>query len=187
MKNVTDTLHTLIKLLDQMSIEYAVMGGFAVRAHGVPRPTYDIDLSIVLKRERLPELFDQLRKCDFEIPEAYEKGCVDELREMPLLKLRRHIRDETLDADLFLVESRFLHDVMGRRSRLDADGSELWVVSPEDLIIFKLMAGRPRDWGDIADVFFIQDALDKKYMRYWASELGVGAQLEKAIAEYDVE
>ena len=43
MKNVTETLHTLVELLDQLLIDYAVMGGFAVRAHGVPRPTYDID------------------------------------------------------------------------------------------------------------------------------------------------
>jgi hypothetical protein len=42
MENVTDTLHTLVQLMDQLSLDYAVMGGFAVRAHGVPRPTYEL-------------------------------------------------------------------------------------------------------------------------------------------------
>jgi hypothetical protein len=183
MKNVTESLHTLVELLDQLSIEYAVMGGFAVRAHGVPRPTYDIDLTIVVDRARFPELFDRLRDYDFAVPEVYETGWVDRVRELPLLKLRRFIRDESLDVDVFLVESNFLAEVMQRRSRLDAEGQMLWVVSPEDLVLFKLLAGRPRDWGDVADVLFIQGSLDELYMRRWARELGISEQLEKALAE----
>jgi predicted nucleotidyltransferase len=183
MKSVTETLHTLVLLLDQLSIEYAVMGGFAVRAHGVPRPTYDIDLAIVVDRDQFPALFKKLREYEFEIPEVYEKGWVDQLRELPLLKLRRCVRHENLDVDLFLVETRFLYDVMSRRTKLDTEGRSLWVVSPEDLVLFKLLANRPRDWGDIADVFFIQGWLDTDYMRSWAKKLGVGEQLEKAIAD----
>jgi predicted nucleotidyltransferase len=183
MKSVTETLHTLVSLLDQLSIEYAVMGGFAVRAHGVPRPTYDIDLTIVVERERLPELFNRLREDSYEVPEAYEKGWVDRIQDMPLLKLRRYIGSESLDVDLFLVETKFLRAVMKRRSQLDAEGKELWVVSAEDLILFKLLANRPRDWGDIADVFYIQSSLDKDYLRGWASKLGVAEKIEKAIAE----
>jgi hypothetical protein len=183
MKKVTETLHTVIALLDQLSIEYAVMGGFAVRAHGVPRPTYDIDLTIVLDRRRLPELFDQLRDYDFVIPEVYERGWVDHVKELPLLKLQRMIRNAFLDVDLFLVESVFLVEVMQRRSRVDAEGQMLWVVSPEDLVLFKLLAGRPRDLGDVTDVLFIQGSLDETYLRRWARELRISDQLEKALAE----
>jgi len=95
MKNVTETLHTLIDLLDQLSIEYAVMGGFAVRAHGVPRPTYDVDLTIAVERDRLPEFFDHLRELDFVIPEPYETNWVDRVEELPVLKLRRYITSVT--------------------------------------------------------------------------------------------
>jgi hypothetical protein len=184
MKNVTETLHTLVELLDQLSVEYAVMGGFAVRAHGVPRPTYDIDVAIVVDREQLKALFDHLRECDFEIPEIYQTGWIDRVKELPLLKLKRYIRDKSLDVDLFLVESEFLAEVMRRRLRLDADGHVMWVVSPEDLILFKLLAGRARDWGDVADVLFIQSSLDETYMRRWAHDLGVGEQLEIALEEH---
>jgi hypothetical protein len=183
MKNVTETLHTLVRLLDRLSIEYAVMGGFAVRAHGVPRPTYDVDLAIVLGRERFAELFDQLRDLEFVIPEVYESDWVDRVEALPVLKLRRYIRDESLDVDLFLVECDFLAGVMQRRSQLDAEGKLLWVVSPEDLVLFKLLANRPRDWGDVSDVLFIQGPLDDKYLRRWASELGISERLEKALAE----
>jgi predicted nucleotidyltransferase len=183
MKNVTETLHLMVKLLDGLSIDYAVMGDFAVRAHGVPRPTYDIDLTIVLQRDQAPELFSSLRDHGFVIPEAYETGWIDQIKELPLLKLRRYIRDESLDVDLFLVESEFLAEVMKRRSRQDAEGQLLWVVRPEDLVLFKLLAGRPRDLGDVSDILFIQGPLDEAYVRRWAPELGIGQSLERALAE----
>jgi predicted nucleotidyltransferase len=183
MKKITDTLRALVDLLDQLSIKYAVMGGVAVRAHGIPRPTYDIDLIIVLERDRLPELFQRLRGCDFAVPEVYETGWVDRIKDMPLLKLRRYIRDGSLDVDLFLAESEFLAEVMKRRTSLDAEGRMLWVVSPEDLVLLKLLAGRPRDLGDVADVLFMQGKLDEAYMQRWAAELGIGTELDRALAE----
>jgi hypothetical protein len=82
-----------------------------------------------------------------------------------------------------LAEGEFLSEVMKRKSRLDAEGQTLWVVSAEDLVLFKVLAGRPRDLGDIADVLFIQGSLDETYMRRWAHELGISNQLEKALAE----
>jgi len=72
---------------------------------------------------------------------------------------------------------------MKRRSRLDAEGKMLWVVSPEDLVLFKLLANRPRDWGDITDILYIQCSMDDTYMRHWAHELGVAARLAKALSE----
>lgn len=32
--------------LDRMSVPYAVMGGLAVRVYGIPRATYDVDLTV---------------------------------------------------------------------------------------------------------------------------------------------
>jgi len=187
MSNLADTLHSLVELLDKLSIPYAVMGGIAVRAHGVPRPTYDIDLTIVVERATLPELFACLRQIDYAIPEPYETGWVDELKGLPLLKLRRYIRDESLDVDLFLAEEDFLKQVMERRSKAEAEGRMIWLVSPEDLVLLKLLAGRPRDLGDISDVLFMQGRLDLRYMRRWANELGVAAELERRLAELSIE
>ena len=153
MKKVTETLHEVVELLDRLSIEYAIMGGFAVRAHGVPRPTYDVDLALELPQDSLNRLFQELRDYDFEVPEVYETGWVDQLKGMPLLKVRRYLEGEALDVDLFLAESGFLAEAMKRRRRVDAEGRMLWVITPEDVVLLKLLAGRPRDRGDIEDVF----------------------------------
>jgi predicted nucleotidyltransferase len=184
MEKVTETLHEVVELLDRLAIEYAIMGGFAVRAHGVPRPTYDVDLTLELPRESLDHLFRELRDYDFEIPEIYETGWVDQLKGMPLLKVRRYMGGETLDVDLFLAEAGFLTEVMERRRRVDAEGKMLWVITPEDIVLLKLLASRPRDLGDIEDVFFMQAPLDESYMRSWAKVLGVETELEEVIAEH---
>ncbi len=55
--------------------------------------------------------------------------------------------------------------------------------SPEDLILFKLLAGRPRDLVDVSDVLFMQGQLDVQYMRGGAHKLDVLPQLEQAIAD----
>jgi hypothetical protein len=57
------------------------------------------------------------------------------------------------------------------------------LITAEDLILFKLLAGRPRDLLDIEDVFFMQGQLDEAYMRRWAGPLGVADQLERMLGE----
>ncbi len=185
MSNVANTLFSLVEMLDSLSIPYSVMGGIAVRAHGVPRPTYDVDLNIVIDREELPKLFSSLRRLDYEIPEPYEREWVDEVKGLKVLKLRRYLQGGSLDVDLFLVETAFQEEVMRRRMRAEAEGRMIWLVSPEDLVLFKLLAGRPRDLGDVYDVLFMQGPLDVQYMRGWAAKLGIASELERAIIDQD--
>jgi predicted nucleotidyltransferase len=181
MKGIIETLASVTERFDRIGIAYAVMGGIAVRAFAIPRATYDIDLTITLNRERLPQVFESLRDIDFAIPEVYESGWVDMIAGMPLIKLKRYFESETLDVDIFLAESEFQKEVMKRRFEVDAQGLRIWAVSPEDLILFKLVAGRPRDLVDVADVLFMQGTLDEAYMRRWAIVLGIQPQLEEAL------
>jgi hypothetical protein len=163
------------------------MGGIAVRAYAVPRPTYDIDLTITIDRKHLPQLFKQLKKFDYSIPELYETGWVDEVKGLKLLKLRRYLREESLDVDLFLAETDFQSEVMNRRGEVEAEGKTIWLVSPEDLVLMKLLAARPRDLVDVSDILFMQGQLDLRYMRGWAGQLGISAELESKLAEQSVD
>ena len=71
---------------------------------------------------------------------------------------------QKIDADLFLAESPFQHEIMRRRKKIETTEGYIWMVSPEDLIILKLIAYRPRDVSDILDVMFTQGKLDTQYM-----------------------
>jgi hypothetical protein len=40
MTDLTAVIHDLIDVFEGLRLPYAIMGGIAVRAHGIPRPTY---------------------------------------------------------------------------------------------------------------------------------------------------
>jgi len=65
------------------------------------------------------------------------------------------------------------------------EGNQAWVVTPEDLVLLKLIAGRPRDLGDIQDTLTAQGQLDAKDLSHWAERLGVSDRLDEALKLYD--
>ncbi|HQU43702.1 MAG TPA: hypothetical protein PK867_12880, partial [Pirellulales bacterium] len=67
--------------------------------------------------------------------------------------------------DLFLAESRFQRELVARSRPEQIDDLTVSVVTPEDLILLKLLARRPRDLADIGDILFIQGTLDEGYLR----------------------
>ena len=54
-------------------------------------------------------------------------------------------------------------------------------MTPEDLILLKLLANRPSDQGDIADVLFVQGQLDEDYLKKWAGALEITDRLTAAL------
>lgn len=182
MTDLDDALREVTGLLDGLGVTYAVMGGVAVRVHGIPRATYDIDFTLALDRGRLPELYAELRGRGYTVPEVYDGGWVDQVGGMPLVKFRLYLSGRGIDIDVFLAESAYQRELLSRRRRHKVDGFDAWLVTAEDLILLKLIAGRPRDVADIGDVLFVQGQLDEAYLRRWADQLGVRGQLEAALA-----
>jgi hypothetical protein len=183
MTDLTPTLDLLVALLERMSVRYVLMGGLVVRAYAIPRATADIDLTLALERERLPALFEGLEEQGYAVPEPYRSGWVDEVKGLKMVKLKRYVGTHSIDVDLFLSESPYQDEVLNRRRVANVEGRQLWIASPEDLVLLKLISGRPRDWIDVADVFFTQGKLDEKYMRHWAARLGIESELDRALTQ----
>jgi hypothetical protein len=169
-------------LFDRMNLPYAVMGGVAVRVYGIPRATYDVDFTLAIPRERLQELYAAIRSLGYTVPEEYAGGWVDQIAGMPLVKFRLYLQGHGVDIDVFLAESVFQGELLARRRQAILDGASVYLVSPEDLILLKLLAARPRDFADIGDVLFTQGRLDQAYLRHWADQLGTREKLEAILA-----
>jgi hypothetical protein len=182
MTDLTAVIHDLVRVFDNLGLPYAIMGGIAVRAYGIPRPTYDVDFTLAVPLDRLAELFDAISRCGYTIPEQYTRGWVDSVGGMPLVKVRLFLDGRSVDADIFIAETPFQQEVIRRRVKAETEGVEVSLVSPEDLILFKVVAARPRDLLDIQDVFFTQGQLDEPYLRRWAEMLGVEKQLDEVLA-----
>ncbi len=185
MKGLEEAVRSFVGLFEQIGVPYAIMGGLAVRIHALPRPTFDVDFTACLPRDALPGLYHAAEKLGFSIPPAQRTGWVDQVHGLPVIKFQWFLGDRAIDVDVFLAETPFQRQLLDRRQRHGAEGWEGWFVTAEDLILLKLLADRPKDRADIADIFFIQSQLDESYMKGWAEKLGVADALEAVIKRGD--
>ena len=54
---------------------------------------------------------------------------------MPLVKAKLYLAGRSIDVDMFLAETEFQQSLMSCRHRQTVEGIELWMVTPEDLIL----------------------------------------------------
>jgi hypothetical protein len=181
MKGLDDVTRELVSLFEADAVPYVVMGGLAVRIHAVPRPTYDVDFTVALPRSQLPWLYQHVESLGYTVPAAQAAGWVDTVKGLPVVKLQAFLGERAIDVDIFLAETAYQQHLLTRRERHAAEGLDAWFVSPEDLILLKLLAGRPKDRVDVSDILFIQGQLDEAYLKHWAQELGIVTDLDEAL------
>ncbi len=183
MKTVEDVLLEVIGVCETLNLDYAILGGLAVRVHGIPRPTYDVDFELSVNDDELSAFFAGCENLGYEVGSAYRTGWRDTVGGMPLVKMATYIATgRTIDVDIFINSTPFQKSIMRRRIRVPFEERVLWFTTPEDLILLKLLADRPRDRGDVADVLFVQGQLDEVYLRHWADQLAVSDRLVEALA-----
>lgn len=143
-----DDLKTLVRSLNAQGVEYLLIGGYALAAHGYTRATTDIDLLIAPTRESgrrvqqaLMVLPDQAAR-ELE-PEWFEEG--------------ENIRvADAFVVDLMLVANGHTYDALKPFAQtLDLDGTPVRTVSLEGLLLTKQTL---RD-KDAADRTVIERAL----------------------------
>jgi hypothetical protein len=180
MNDVVQTLRDFGGILERLNLTYAVIGGIAVRAYGIPRPTFDIDFTLAIPRERLPEFFNSVEEHGYTVPDSYRSGWVDLVADMPLVKVRCYIQGQGVDVDVFLAENDYQREILARRSLVETPDGDVWLASPEDIVLLKLLASRGRDLSDVNDILFTQGTLDDEYLRRWARWLDISGRLEEA-------
>jgi predicted nucleotidyltransferase len=186
-RTIEDVLFEIVAVCEELALEFAIMGGIAVRVHGIPRPTFDVDLQMTVTQSQLEGFFERCEERGYTIGDAYRSGWRDEVGGMPLVKLKTYLNSETsdsgnsVDVDVFINDTPFQQSIMRRRQYCELSGRTVPLVTPEDLILLKLLANRPRDLGDIADVLFVQGRLDEPYMYHWAACLGISDRLKNAL------
>lgn len=149
-----------------------IIGAMAVAVWGTPRGTADLDFAVLTDPKRLDAIGE----------EAERQGFVIDRQWLEWNPLQRGIQIRLKSGDLLIdvARPRDQHDVeaLHRRRALQVEGRNVWFVSPEDLIVMKLKAGRPRDFEDSISVLVRQKGkLDDAYIADWAWRLGVYDEL----------
>ena len=69
------------------------------------------------------------------------------------------------------------NEIVKRSQSLSLGGVQLRLPTPEDLIILKAVAHRPKDLLDIESVLATQPGLDKEYIRTWVQQFAEALEM----------
>lgn len=164
-------------VLGAAGVPYAVMGGVAVAHWGLPHYTHDLDIAIGVSAERVAGLLRALDDAGFIVPDQFRAGWTDRLAGTRKLVVKKFIDGHVWDVDVFLEDSEFLRSVLARRVTAQIAGRPTPLITPEDLVLFKLVAWRRKDQAHLDDLLLVVGPLDDAYLASWADRLGVRDRL----------
>jgi hypothetical protein len=171
-------LFRVADLLEADGVVYMIVGALAVAMWGRPRATADIDITLRGDTGRLEALTARAEREGFRVDHEW-------LEWQPLLRDRQR-RLSASGTIVDLMRPRDAHDeaALDRRRHLAVEERRLPFVAPDDLVLMKLKAGRPRDFDDAATVVASRhEPIDEPYMWDWARRLGVEAELSYLLRE----
>jgi predicted nucleotidyltransferase len=160
----TELLKKIGAALDSGGFPYMVIGGQAVLLYGEPRLTRDIDITLGVALERLPEMVRLTEANGFEVlvdpAEFTTKTLVLPCRD----------RETGIRIDFMFSWSAYGQQALGRSRRLDLAGIPVKFAALEDVIIHKIIAGRPRDLEDVRLLLIKNPTFDQSYIQNWLQE-----------------
>lgn len=149
----------LMEVIDSQDVEYVIIGGFAVSAHGYPRATKDIDICPSPKKSNLTKLAAALEELEA-TPMSLEEFA-GEFELLPDLKglqqggnwvlITKHGRLDVMQSFSFESEDELgdYNDIALHAVDRDFYGTTRRFVGYEDLLAMKRAAGRDQDQIDI--------------------------------------
>ena len=173
-------VRVVLDALEARQLKYRVGGAVAVWAWGEVRTTRDLDLVIELPIEAIADLSRELAQRDMLVP-------ADIILDI-LLNSRSDLAINAIHmysgykAELFLLRPGDVYRAQALERRLLVDLGppigEVWVHSPEDLILYKLryfrISHQPKHVRDIASIMLtLSEELELDYITSWSERLGL--------------
>jgi len=170
---IRQTLADAVTFLATNSVPFAVIGGIAVSVRGEPRFTADVDFVIGVDIDRGLELLSAVKGSAF----APLFSGVDEVVRTSFLLPLRHLRTR-VKVDLAIGLTGFERQLIKRSHQEDLGGVSAPVATAEDLLLMKVLAGRPRDAEDGRSI-----ALKQGPKLDWDYVLETGKALQDAVGQ----
>ncbi len=141
-----DDYLNFIQLLNEQEIEYVVLGGYAVIAHGYVRTTSDIDFLINTSEENADKMLTVMLKYGYD---AYDFELLDFQKEQSCITLDRYDgKIEILTGTLGVT----FEECFKNREIIETQGVKVNFISLPDLIKNKTAVGRPKDLEDLRNL-----------------------------------
>lgn len=161
----------IAKGLNKHNIKYMIVGGQAVLLYGEPRLTKDIDITLGIGPEDLEAFLPVVKEIDLQVLVEDTEKFVHNTFVLPTLDERSGFR-----VDFIFSISSYERNALGRVRSVKIGNTEIYFASVEDLIIHKVIAGRPRDIEDIKVILIKNKGIDNPYILKWLKEFNYELQ-----------
>ena len=168
--DLVSLLKIVKKRLDEAGIPYMVSGGMAVSFWGFPRTTHDIDIVIEAQEKDKNKIVKLFEKDFYVSQEAVEEA----IRNRFTFNIINN--KSGLKIDFWLIKKdAFGKSEFSRKIKERMFGEDIFIISPEDLILCKLMGFEETKSGrrlQDAKSILQTSKVDMKYIRSWAEKQG---------------
>ena len=154
-----DLLKALAAVLDRWGRWY-LFGAQAVVAYGVPRFSADVDVTVKLEPEDPERFLRDMEAGGFQ-PRVDDPDFVRRTRVMPFV----HVATG-MPLDVVLAGSGLEDEFLTRATATDIAGTRVPLIDLDDLLIAKILAGRPKDMEDARTLWRLHGSrVDRRRIR----------------------
>ncbi len=176
-------------VLDALGVPYVIGGSLTSMAHGMMRSTTDADIVADLQPDHASALIEALGDRFYIPDETVLKQAIEQRGSFNLIHLATMFKVDVFLSGMRPFDRQQLQRRVGEQIGRATDET-VWGLSAENVVLSKLEwfhAGgevSERQWRDVLGVIKGQArALDRAYLREWATALQVSDLLEWALAE----
>jgi hypothetical protein len=121
-----------------------VFGAQAVVAYGRPRLTADLDIAVMAELAQVPQLVARLGAAGLRLQPQATEDFVRRTHVLPFVH-----EPSGIPVDIVLAGPGLEEEFVANARELALAGVTVPVISPEDLLVTKILAGRPKDGDDV--------------------------------------
>src|SRR4030042_2829329 len=152
--------------LNKHTLPYMIIGGQAVLLYGEPRLTRDIDITLGVGVDYIDKLLIVVRELSLKPIPVDIESFVRQTMVLPAFDETTGIR-----VDFIFSFTPYETEAIKRARRIKILEKEVCFASPEDVIIHKIFAGRPRDIEDVKTIIPKNPGIDIQYIKNWLKEI----------------
>ncbi len=179
MSAVSEVLVDLSAALEEAGCAWYVFGAQAVVAHGVPRATQDLDVTVLLEPAQAPALAEMLARHGFAL--RVDDDLAEWVARTFVIPVWHRAREFPVDVVLALSE---LERSFAARSDTHLLGPGVPVISASDLVVAKLLAGRTQDLADVQGLLGSAARIDHDHVLALLQAIETGLDLPGLVDLY---
>ncbi len=173
-------LQDLLRWLEVTQTPYAIIGGVGVSLIAGARATQDVDAVLWLDTGELESF----------VQSGTPYGFIGRISDAPEFARRNRVillqhQPTGINVDLSCGALPFEEEMIARARELVIGSVRIKVASPEDLIITKAVAHRPRDIADIESILNIEPNLDFDRIRFWVGQFAESLEMPELLEDLE--